>query len=125
MKTNIIEGGAQGQSGGHQSPPIAGAAWRTDVSPSSELSDGRGVAARREGNILAEAGKYSGSLSPVIGVQSWAPSPCVADGRFEVARRDRVPSATAAAALTAAAARGRGESRCGGGAARGKRLLNP
>ena len=64
MKTNIIEGGAQGQSGGHQSPPIAGAAWRTDVSPSSELSDGRGVAARREGNILAEAGKVQPQLKP-------------------------------------------------------------
>ena len=48
-----------------------------------------------------------------MGVQSWAPSPCVADGGFQVARRGRVHSATAAVASTADAARGRVESRCG------------
>ena len=53
------EGEAQGESGGHQSPPTAGAAWRAAVPPSSELSDGEGVAARREGGIPAKAGKYS------------------------------------------------------------------
>ena len=36
----------------------------------SDLSDGRGVAARREGNIPAAAGKYSSSSSPAIGIQS-------------------------------------------------------
>ena len=50
------------------------------TTPSSELSDAGGVAARREGNIPAEAGKYSRISSPAIAVQSWAPSPCVADG---------------------------------------------
>ena len=61
MKTSIIQGKVQGESGGHQSPPTAGAAWRGAVPPSTELSDGGGVAARREGNIPAEAGKYSSS----------------------------------------------------------------
>ena len=55
MKTSIIQGEAQGESGGHQSPPTAGAAWRAAVPPSSELSDGEGVAARREGGIPAKA----------------------------------------------------------------------
>ena len=59
MKTSIIEGEAQGESVGHQSPPTAGAAWRAAVPPSSKLSDGEGVAARREGGIPAKAGKYS------------------------------------------------------------------
>ena len=60
MKTSI-RGEAQAESGGHQSPPTAGAAWRVAVPPSSELSDGDGVAARREGGIPAEAGKYGSS----------------------------------------------------------------
>ena len=80
MKTSIIQGEAQGESGGHQSPPTA--AWRAAVPPSSELSDGGGVVARREGSIPAEAGKYSSSSSPVIAIPSWAPSPSVADGGF-------------------------------------------
>ena len=46
MKTSI-ERGAQGESGGDQSPPTEGAAGRAAVPPSSELSDGEGVAARR------------------------------------------------------------------------------
>ena len=61
MKTSI-ERGAQGESGGDQSPPIEGAPGRAAVPPSSELSDGEeGVAARREGGIPAETGKYSSS----------------------------------------------------------------
>ena len=58
MKTSI-ERGAQRKSGGHQSPPTGGATRRAAVPPSSELSDGEGVAARREGGIPAKAGKYS------------------------------------------------------------------
>ena len=46
MKTSI-ELEAQGESGGDQSPPTAGAAGRAAVPPSSELSDGEGVAACR------------------------------------------------------------------------------
>ena len=49
MKT-IIECGAQGESGGDQSPPTEGAAGRAAVPTSSELFDGEGV-----------AGKYSSS----------------------------------------------------------------
>ena len=60
MKTNI-ERGAQGESGGNQSPPTEGAAWGAAVPLSSELSVGEGVAARREGDIPAKAGKYSSS----------------------------------------------------------------
>ena len=62
MKTSI-EREAQGESDGDQSPPTAGAAEKAAVPPSSssELSDGEGVAARREGGIPAEAGKYSSS----------------------------------------------------------------
>ena len=60
MKTSI-ERGAQGESGGHQSPPTEGVARRAAVSPSSELSDGEGVAASREGGIHADAGKCSSS----------------------------------------------------------------
>ena len=58
-----IEREAQAESGGDQSPPTAGAAEKAAVPPSSssELSDGEGVAARREGGIPAEAGKYSSS----------------------------------------------------------------
>ena len=58
MKTSI-EGEAQGQSGGHQSPPTAGAAWTAAVPPSSEFSDSEVLAACREGGIPAEAGKDS------------------------------------------------------------------
>ena len=60
MKTSI-ERGTQRKSGGHQSPPTGGAAGRAAVPPSSELSDGEGVAVRREGGIAAETGKYSSS----------------------------------------------------------------
>ena len=63
MNTGSIHGEAQGESGGHQSPATAGAAWRAAVPPSSELSDGGGLAARREGNIPAKAGKYCCSSS--------------------------------------------------------------
>ena len=63
MKTSIERGerGAQGESGGDQSPPTEGVARRAAVPPSSELSDGEGVAGRREGGIPAEGGKYSSS----------------------------------------------------------------
>ena len=61
MKTSIIQGEAKRQSGRHQSPPTADAAWRAAVPPSTERADGGSVAARREGNIPAEAGKYSSS----------------------------------------------------------------
>ena len=44
MKTSI-ERRAQGESSGDQSPPTEGAAGRAAVPPSSELSDGEGVAA--------------------------------------------------------------------------------
>ena len=60
MKTSI-ECDAQRESGGDQSPPTVGAAGRAAVSPSSEPSDGKGIATRRVGGILAEAGKYSSS----------------------------------------------------------------
>ena len=50
MKASI-ERGAQGESGGDQSPLTEGATGRAAVSPSSEISDGEGVAARREGGI--------------------------------------------------------------------------
>ena len=60
IKTRL-EGEAQGESGGDQSPSTAGAAGRAAVPPSSELSDGEGAAARREGDIPAEAEKYSSS----------------------------------------------------------------
>ena len=43
--------------GNNRHPPKA--AGRPAVPPSSELSDGEGVAARREGDIPAEAGTYS------------------------------------------------------------------
>ena len=104
MKTSIIQGEAQGESGGHQSPPAAGAVWRAAVPPSSELSDGEGVAARREGGIPAEAGKYTSSSSPAIGIKSIVGTLAVrSEWGIQVARRDRVHSATAAAASTAAA----------------------
>ena len=63
------EGEAQGESGGHQSPPTAGARMEgCCTTPSSELFDGGGVAARREGDIPGEAGKYSSSnRSPTMG----------------------------------------------------------
>ena len=66
IKTTI-EREAQGASGGDQSPPTAGAAGRAAVPSSSELSDGEGVAARRGGDIPAEARKYSNSQSPTTG----------------------------------------------------------
>ena len=64
MKTSVIQIEAQRESGGHQSPSTAGAAWRAAVPPSSELSDGGGVAARREGSIPVEAGKVQPQLKP-------------------------------------------------------------
>ena len=81
MKTST-ERGAQEESGGDQSPLTEGAAGRAAVPPSSEVSDGEGVAARREGGISAEDGKDSSSSSPAMRVLSLAPSPCVADGGF-------------------------------------------
>ena len=60
MKTSI-ERGAQEESGGDQSPLTEGAAGRAAVPPSSEVSDGEGVAARKEGGIPVDAGKYSSS----------------------------------------------------------------
>ena len=56
MKTRF-ERGAQGEPGGEQSPPTEGAARSAAVPPSSDFSDGEGVAARREGGIPAEADK--------------------------------------------------------------------
>ena len=46
--------------GGYRNPPLASAGGN-DVPPSSELSDDKGMAARREGNISVGAGKYSNS----------------------------------------------------------------
>ena len=60
MKTSI-ERGTQEESGGDQSPPTEGAAGWGAVPPSSEVSDGEGVAARKEGGIPVDAGKYSSS----------------------------------------------------------------
>ena len=74
MKTSIRRE-AQGESGWQQSPTTAGATWTADLQPSSELSDGGGVAARREGVIPEEADKYTRSLkprdeSPIVGALS-------------------------------------------------------
>ena len=60
IKTRL-EGEAQGESGGDQSPSTAGAAGRAAVPPSSELSDGEGVADRNEDDIPAEDWKYRSS----------------------------------------------------------------
>ena len=62
IKTSI-ERGAQRDPGGDQSPPTKGVARRADVPPSSECSDGQGVAERREGGVPAESinRKYSSS----------------------------------------------------------------
>ena len=62
METSI-EHGAQGESGEDESPPTEGAEGRADVPPSSELSDGEGAAARREGDIPADCLLYT-SPSP-------------------------------------------------------------
>ena len=112
LEDSTIQGEAQGEFGGHQSPPTDGAAWTATVPPSSEFSDSEVLGASREGGIPAEAGKDSSISSPAMRDQSWAPPPCVADGGSFVARRDCVHSATPAAASTAAAAGGRGERRC-------------
>ena len=56
-----IERTAQGESGGDQPPPTEGAAGSSAVPSSSELSNGEGVDARREGGIPADAGKYTSS----------------------------------------------------------------
>ena len=66
MKTGL-EREVHGKPGEDQSPPPAGAAERVAVPPSLKLSDVEGVAARREGDIPAEAGKYSRSQSPTTG----------------------------------------------------------
>ena len=50
-----------GEFGGGLPQPTAGVAGRNAMPPSSELSNGEGVAARREGDVPAEAGKYSNS----------------------------------------------------------------
>ena len=60
MNTSMRARGAR-VSGGELSPPTEGAAGRAAVPPSSDFSDGEGVAARREGGIPVEAGKYSSS----------------------------------------------------------------
>ena len=59
--TTGIRARAQGESGGEQSPPTESAAGRAAVPPSSEPSDGEGLAERSEGGIPVEAGKNSGS----------------------------------------------------------------
>ena len=63
-----LEREAQGESGGKRPvQPTTGAVGRDAVPPSSELSDasdGDSVAARRGGDVPAEAGKYSSSYSP-------------------------------------------------------------
>ena len=55
MKTSL-EREAQGESSGEQPQPTAGAGGRNAVPPSSDLSDGKGVAAHRKGDVPAEAG---------------------------------------------------------------------
>ena len=60
MKT-IIERETQGEPDGDQLKPTDGAARTAAVLPSSELSDGEGVAARREGGIPAQVSKYNKS----------------------------------------------------------------
>ena len=60
MKT-IIERETQGEPDGDQSKPTDGAARTAAVLPSSELYDGEGVVARREGGIPAQISKYNKS----------------------------------------------------------------
>ena len=60
MKT-IIERETQGEPDGDQLKPTDGAARTAAVLPSSELSDGEGVVARREGGIPAQISKYNKS----------------------------------------------------------------
>lgn len=68
MKTSL-ELEAQEESGGEQLQPTVGAAGTDAVLPiSSEISDGEGVAARREGDVPAETGKHSNCYSPTAGV---------------------------------------------------------
>ena len=57
----IIERETQGEPDGDQLKPTDGAARTAAVLPSSELSDGEGVAARREGGIPAQVSKYNKS----------------------------------------------------------------
>ena len=60
IKTRI-EGDAQGESGGHQSPPTTGAAWRGAV-PHHRRSSPTVEAWVHAGRVIpAEAGKYSSS----------------------------------------------------------------
>ena len=63
MKTSF-EREAQEESGGDQSPPTAGAARRAPVPPSSELSDGEGVAARRRVVSLRKLGNTAEAEAP-------------------------------------------------------------
>ena len=56
-----IERGAQGEPLGDRSATTEGAAGTAAVSPSSDHSDGEGLAASREGGIPAEAGEYRSS----------------------------------------------------------------
>ena len=63
MKTSI-ERGAQGESGGDQSPPSEGAVGTVAVPPSSELSDGEGVAACRVVVSLRKLGSTAAAENP-------------------------------------------------------------
>ena len=49
------------ESSGELPHPIDGAAGQNAVPPSSHLFDGDGVAARREGDVPAEAGEHRSS----------------------------------------------------------------
>ena len=62
MKTSV-EREARRESSGEQPQTTASAAAgrAAVVSPSSGLSDGEGVVMRREGDVLAQAGKHSSS----------------------------------------------------------------
>ena len=65
------EGGAQGESSGHQSPSTAGAAWRGAVPTLRGWRRG----CTQGGYVPGEAGTYSSrSLSPTTRARSWARS---------------------------------------------------
>ena len=64
---NSIEREAQGESGGEQSPPAAGAAGRDAVPYRRRKSPMECASARMEGDIPAEVRKYSSSQSPATG----------------------------------------------------------
>ena len=67
MKTSLEREGQEGP-GGERPQPTARAAGRAAVPSPSELSDGEGVAAFREGDVPAEPGKCSSSQSPTVEV---------------------------------------------------------